>query len=177
MNERSALKTVLGGSFGKGGPPLWRSSGGPRRPVLKVLVLVLAALPLLLGAIACVALTVQTIREVLAARAASGLADWILVLAAAFFLVMVVALISAAVMLLRRRPPWWPSWVGTLIIGLGGAVLGFQQLSEASWRVTSNAGLGPVVFILLSVYLVGVSGVCLVTHSSGAEERDVSDEA
>lgn len=132
---------------------------GPRRPFGRTILLILAALPLFFGALACVALLVQTVREVGAAGA--GNPDWVLVLAACFFAVMVLALIGTGFMVLRLRSSWLPAWIATLVIGLGGAVLGAQQLAAADWQAFSAAGGGAAIFLALSVYLAGVSAAGL----------------
>jgi len=150
------LGGILGTRFGElpGGPIRPRSR---RRPIGRTLLLTLAALPLGVGAVACVALVVQTVNELRGPAGATGSADRVLVLAAVFFAVIAGAQVAVAVMVLRSRPTWWPAWVATLVIGLSGAVLGAQQLAAADWRAFSAAGSGAAIFLVLSVYLAGVS--------------------
>jgi hypothetical protein len=150
------LGGILGTRFGElpGGPIRPRSR---RRPIGRTLLLILAALPLGVGAVACVALVVQTVKELRGPASATGSADWVLILAAVFFAVMVAALVATAVMVLRSHPTWWPAWAATLVIGFGGTVLGAQQLAAADWRAFSAAGSGAAIFLVLSVYLSGVS--------------------
>lgn len=155
------LQTVLLSRFGEipGGRP--GPSRRPRRPLARTVLLILAVLPLFCGALACLGLLVQTAREVGAASSVTGSPDWVLVLAACFFAVVVVALVGAGMMVLRRQASWFPLWVATLVVGLGGAVLGAQQLAAADWRAFSAAGSGAAIFLTLSLYLTLVSGLGL----------------
>lgn len=166
------LGGLLGTRFGElpGGPMRPR---GPRRPLTRTLLLLLAALPMFVGALACVALVVQTVKELRGSAAATGSADWILILAACFFCLMVLALVAGAFMVLRSRPSWSPAWIATLVVGLGGTVLGAQQLAASDWRAFTAAGSGAAIFLVLSVYLTVVSavGVCLKGR------RELFDEA
>lgn len=155
------LRTILLSRFGempgeRPGPPR-----RPRRPFSRTILLILAALPLFFGALACVALMVQTVRELGATSGGTGSPDWVLVLAACFFGLMVLALIGTGIMVLRVRASWLPTWIAMLVIGLGGAVLGAQQLAAADWRAFSVAGGGAAIFLALSLYLAVVSGVGL----------------
>jgi len=129
----------------------------PRRPIARILLLVLVAALLLFAALACVALVVQTAGELRGPASATGEPDWVLLLAAAFFALMAAALVGAAYLVVRRSATWLPVWVVLLVIGLGGAALGLQQLAAVDWRAFTTAGLGPVVFLALSAYLAAVS--------------------
>ncbi len=119
----------------------------------------LAAAPLFLGGLACVALAVQTIKELSGPASANGSADWLLALAACFFLVMVIALFAAGYLLVRSQRPHPAVWVVTLVVGAGAAVVGAQQLAAADWRAFTVAGIAAAVFLAVSVYLVVVSAV------------------
>jgi|GEM_PF-3569899 len=154
---RGALFARFGEMPRKRRKPAGRRRSGPRRPLGRVLLLVFAAVLLLVGALACTALVVQTVNELRGPANATGNPDWVLVLAAAFFAVMAAALVGAAYLVVRRRPAWLPVWVLLLVIGLGGAALGLQQLAAADWRALSDAGIGAAIFLALSIYLAGVS--------------------
>jgi len=176
---RGALFARFGEMPRKRRPGARRRRSGRRRPLGRTLLLVLAALLLLLGALACVALVVQTVNELRGPANATGNPDWVLALAAAFFAVMAAALVWAAYLVVRLRPAWLPVWVLLLIIGLGGAALGLQQLAAADWRAFSAAGSGAAIFLALSVYLVGVSGggIWLKSRREPFPDEDETDQA
>lgn len=130
-----------------------------RRPRGLLVLLWVAAVPLFLGGLACVALAVQTIKELTGPASANGSPDWLLVLAASFFVLMVVALFVAGYLVLRPGRPHFAVWAITLVVGGGGAYVGAEQLAAAGWRAFTTAGVAAAIFLVVSVYLVAVSVV------------------
>jgi hypothetical protein len=171
------LKQRLGELAGVG----QREPGAAPRSRMQVVLAWVAAVPLLLGGLACIGLATQTIKELRGPASANGSPDWLLALAACFFVVMVASLFAAAFMIALPGPRRLPIWVVTLVVGIGGSVLGAQQLAEADWKAFTNAGSGAAVFLVLSVYLTVVSAIRLWAllrrgRTVAADAPDESDD-
>jgi hypothetical protein len=158
-NVGKELGTLLKQRFGELTGVGQQEPDSPPRSRTQVVLGWVAAAPLLLGGMACIGLATQTIKELRGPASANGSPDWLLALAACFFVIMVASLFAAAFMVALPRRHRLSIWVITLVVGLGGAVLGAQQLAEADWKAFTNAGSGAAVFLVLSAYLTVVSAV------------------
>lgn len=158
-NVGRELGTLLKQRFGELTGVGQQEPDAPPRSRAQAILGWVAAAPLLLGGMACMGLAAMAIKELRGPASANGSPDWLLALAACFFVVMVASLFAAAFMIALPGPRRLPMWVVTLVVGIGGTVLGAQHLAEADWQAFTNAGSGAAVFLVLSVYLTVVSAV------------------